>query len=136
MVRAVGHPRANKQGYVMEHILVAERALGKPLPPGAQVHHVDKDRTNNAPSNLVICEDAAYHQLLHNRMRAMDATGDPNTVRCGDCGRWRVEGHEDACKGIVRNGRKPRGFAKHPLLLGRCQYDQRSRRSAPLTTDS
>lgn len=68
-----------------EHVLVAERLLGKPLPPGAVVHHWDEDKTNNKPENLVICPDRAYHNALHARMRAMDATGDPNKRPCRRC---------------------------------------------------
>lgn len=52
-----------------EHIVVAERALGKPLPNGAVVHHVNLDTHDNRPCNLVICPDEAYHRLLHKRMR-------------------------------------------------------------------
>src|SRR5215472_11604630 len=37
---APGHPRAY-DNQVFEHILVAERALGKYLPPQAVIHHVD-----------------------------------------------------------------------------------------------
>jgi len=44
---------------------IAEKALGHPLPPKAEIHHVDGDPLNNEPSNLVICEDRAYHLLLH-----------------------------------------------------------------------
>ena len=52
-----------------EHIVVAEKALGKPLPKGARVHHVNLDTHDNRRRNLVICPDEAYHQLLHKRMR-------------------------------------------------------------------
>src|SRR5262245_41632863 len=39
------------------HVLMAEAAVGHPLPPGAKVHHVDGNRWNNANANLVICQD-------------------------------------------------------------------------------
>jgi hypothetical protein len=71
--------------FVYEHILVAERALGKPLPKGAQVHHVNERRNDNRNKNLVICQDTAYHRLLHLRMRALRGCGKPNFRRCGLC---------------------------------------------------
>lgn len=58
------------------HVLRAERALGKPLPPKAIVHHADGSVADDAP--LVICQDQAYHMLLHRRMRVKAAGGDPN----------------------------------------------------------
>jgi hypothetical protein len=82
-----GHHRADSQGHVLTHILVAESALGKPLPVGAEVHHVDEDTKNNRPSNLVICQDVAYHKLLHVRARIVRAGGNPNTDSiCSTCG--------------------------------------------------
>jgi hypothetical protein len=68
-----------------EHVIVVERAMGKPLPPGAIIHHVDEDRTNNAPTNLVVCPSHKYHHQLHQRMRAMDACGNPNWRKCPYC---------------------------------------------------
>jgi len=80
--RANGTGTIHMLGYVLisvhgkqyyEHILVAEKALGKPLPPGAEVHHLDENRRNNKPNNLVICPSRAYHKLLHMRMRQLKA---------------------------------------------------------------
>ena len=56
----------------------AELALGKPLPRGAEVHHADGTTGDNAP--LVICQDRAYHMLLHKLMRER---GMVYPCRCG-----------------------------------------------------
>lgn len=81
-----GHPRASAANQVYAHILVAEKALGKLLPFGAEVHHVDRNARNNENSNLVICEDRQYHFLLHRRQRIVDAGGNPDTEKiCTGC---------------------------------------------------
>ena len=66
------------------HRIRAEKALGKPLPRKAVVHHADGSTDANAP--LVICQDQRYHFLLHVRERVLRAGGDPNTQRiCWRC---------------------------------------------------
>ena len=81
-----GYRGFNVDGKVKrEHILVAERAMGKPLPVGAVVHHVDRNRLNNAPTNLVVCPDQTYHMLIHTRMRALEACGHADWLMCQYC---------------------------------------------------
>ncbi len=70
------------------HTSLVEAVLGKQLSPGACIHHVDEDKTNNAKSNLVVCPSHAYHMLLHRRMRAQAATGNPNLRKCCICKEW------------------------------------------------
>ena len=82
---APNHPRATKDGYVFEHILIAEKALGRCLPVGTEVHHVDENTSRNVNNNLVICQDHAYHHLLHQRTRSYRASGDPNARKCRYC---------------------------------------------------
>src|SRR5579862_7979123 len=68
------------------HVMVAERALGRRLPAGAVVHHVDGNPANNAAKNLVICPNQAYHLLLHARQRIVDAGGSPAQQKiCKTC---------------------------------------------------
>ena len=78
--RPNGTGNINAAGYVdvmigrrrtYEHILVAEKALGRRLPKGAVVHHANKKRSDNTPTNLVICPNETYHRLLHRRMKAL-----------------------------------------------------------------
>ena len=78
---AVGNRKISSHGYVRvltakgvrqyEHILVAERSLGRPLknfgqghPDNEVVHHINGDKTNNSPSNLLVCSHK-YHTELH-----------------------------------------------------------------------
>jgi hypothetical protein len=90
LIRRPEHPRANVNGLVFEHVLIAEKALGKPLPEKVIVHHFDRCPSNNANSNLVICQNQSYHMLLHARQRIKDAGGDPNTdAICGHCQKLR-----------------------------------------------
>jgi HNH endonuclease len=81
------HPRATG-GYVMEHIVIAEHALGRPLPPGVKIHHFNEQRWDNRNTNLVICENHAYHFLLHARARAYRACGDASANKCCFCKQW------------------------------------------------
>ena len=69
-----------------EHILVAERARGKVLPVGAEVHHWNGVKADNAPSNLVVCPNHGYHRLLHYRQRALSESGHADWKYCSFCG--------------------------------------------------
>ena len=74
------HPR-NHSGYVYEHTLIAERALGKYLPDGAVVHH-------HTPKQLVICQDQGYHRLMHTRKEAYEVCGHADWRKCCYCQKW------------------------------------------------
>ena len=81
-----GYWRISKDGRRLgEHVLVAEKALGKSLPKGVIVHHVDESKANNKNNNLVICPSAAYHALIHQRMRALEASGNASYRKCSFC---------------------------------------------------
>lgn len=83
-VLAHDHPRAC-HNRIHEHVLIAERALGRFMPEGAEVHHVDGNGLNNTPSNLVICQDHSYHFLLECRGRRLRDTGSLDMKRCETC---------------------------------------------------
>lgn len=109
-IQAIGHPKATYRGkYAREHYLIAERALGRPLPSQAVIHHINGVKTDNDGTNLVICESNAYHQLLHARARRLKLFWSVNLKRCCLCktvkhlsefpaNRLRWDGRNSACK--------------------------------------
>ncbi len=86
-VWAPDHPRA-QNSYVLEHIIVVEKALRRPLPRGPVVHHVNEIRSDNRSGNLVLCQDDAYHVLIHYRTRALRESGSASSLRCCFCKCW------------------------------------------------
>lgn len=121
-IARTGHPRTNNRGRVREHLLVAERAMGRPILPPHEVHHVNGDRTDNRPTNLVICEDHAYHCLLHQRQRALEACGHPDWIACSLCGEY------DAPENLYTKSRNRRHPACHQAYMR--AYKQRAKEVA------
>lgn len=51
-----------------EHRVVAERMLGRPLAHDEIVHHIDGDKHNNSPNNLIVMTQAEHIRLHHAAM--------------------------------------------------------------------
>ena len=81
MIRNPKHPRARKNGYVLEHILVAEEKLGRPLLPAEEVHHDDHDRANNKPGNLIIYENHLEHWMTEHYQDVANARDAANSKK-------------------------------------------------------
>jgi predicted nucleic acid-binding Zn ribbon protein len=68
VVYVPGHPSSmtsdNWNGWIYEHILTAERLIGRRLEKDECVHHLDRDRSNNHPSNLIVILKS-QHSKLH-----------------------------------------------------------------------
>jgi len=79
------HPRSHTDGYVLEHILMAETLISKSLPRGAVIHHPNGNGDNSV---FVICQDQGYHFLLHTRERAFRACGHANWRKCWICKKY------------------------------------------------
>ena len=62
---APDHPRSTKEGYVYSHVLVAERMLGRNLKSTECVHHIDENKNNNSPENIMVFKTKADHSAFH-----------------------------------------------------------------------
>ena len=50
------------------HRVEMERILGRKLKPGEIVHHIDGDKRNNSPENLMLLPSQAEHARLHKKL--------------------------------------------------------------------
>ena len=59
------HPRAVGEGYVPEHILVAEKSLNRALTADEEVRHINGNTQDNRPTNLeIISANSTYRTQL------------------------------------------------------------------------
>jgi hypothetical protein len=72
-----GHPLADGNGYAYEHRIIAQAESVVPLTRNDIIHHENRTRDDNAPSNLSATTRDA-HNRLHN---ATDRGRDPKTGR-------------------------------------------------------
>lgn len=57
-----------------EHRVVAEKKLGRKLRDGEVVHHIDGNKRNNDPDNLMVFSSQAEHASYHLKLKRGDAT--------------------------------------------------------------
>lgn len=101
------HPRANKRGYVKEHVLAWEQAHGQLLPEGWVIHHLNGLKNDNRPENLVGMPNGNHcsglvNEALRKRILELEtkleeyANADNKSVR-GECGglvKWKEKGSQ------------------------------------------
>jgi hypothetical protein len=115
-----------RNGGVIEHTAIAERAFGGPLPPGAQIHHWNGVRTDNRPENLVICPSAEYHIMLHYREKALRASGNANYCKCEICKVYDDPAH------LVRQDRGKSGIRYRHKACHAARENERAKRKRQL----
>ena len=81
-VRIPNHPSATSTGYVYEHRVVAENTMGRILTEYEDVHHMNGNKLDNRPENLVVLtrsQHAKLHSLEHGPVMGI--------FKCPECGR-------------------------------------------------
>lgn len=63
------HPNRSKAGYVREHRLVAEKALGRYLAKTEVIHHINEVKNDNRIENLYLFSRLADHKNYHQLFR-------------------------------------------------------------------
>lgn len=74
------HPRARKNGYVFEHILVMEKKVGRSISKDEDVHHKDENKQNNDPDNLELLTKSEHSKKTQESRRKKRMFP---CVRCG-----------------------------------------------------
>jgi hypothetical protein len=54
----------------LEHVVIAEKILGRRLHKGELLHHLNGDKTDNRPENLILCNNS-IHRQFHEKMCQM-----------------------------------------------------------------
>lgn len=107
------HPSSMKsenwKGWVYEHTYVIEKLLGRTLGKDEQVHHLNLDRSDNQPSNLIVLSPAD-HGKLHAWMRNGAPGLETASVNALNSGKPKA------------NAKKQESKVKEPRLIKICEY--------------
>ncbi len=111
---------------VREHRLEAAPLLGRPPQADEHVHHKDRDKMNNKPSNLEVLSPQEHGQL-HGQERCPKPP-----IVCVECGRLRKHQARGLCKGCynranleARRRRDPEGTKEAIRASNRRYYLKR-----------
>ncbi len=88
MVHLPNNPHSYSNGWALEHRVIASKKLGRKLKTSEQVHHIDGNKQNNSPNNLIILT-CPQHTRLHSQNQNNRKENEENYLincACG-CGR-------------------------------------------------
>ncbi len=82
-----GHHLGGKKGVALLHRLAAEAKLGRRLADGEVVHHINGDKTDWRPENLMVFASHAEHNVEHRRVNFdLRMPGEDNPDVACECG--------------------------------------------------
>lgn len=68
------HPRADKSGYVIEHIVIFEEETGISIPDHCCIHHLNGDKSDNRISNLCMMTHGGHTTFHHTGNKLSEET--------------------------------------------------------------
>ena len=116
----VDHHLADVRGYAYEHRIVAEQKLGRRLCKGEQPHHINGNKQDNRPENLVVMKSMAHHRNQHRKRNTERKLADqPNPTiicQCG-CGALFGKFDNDGRPRVFVSGHNPQGAPTREQIL-------------------
>ena len=82
-----------------------KKLLDRDTLDGVFLHHIDGNKKNKVPENVVVCPDAAYHSLLVQRFRAYEACGNADWIKCTYCKKY--DDHRNLYQKKVKTNFRP-----------------------------
>jgi hypothetical protein len=137
------HHLADVRGYAYEHRIVAEQKIGRRLLPGEQVHHIDGNKQNNWPDNLLVVtapEHGVCHRKPTSALVRMPGESNPIVLCACGCGTELVRYDQVGRQRRYVSGHNPRiattqtaildvlskGPASIEEIVARCQASRRA----------
>lgn len=63
------HPNAQSNGYILRYRLIMSKTIGRPLTKSEVVHHIDGNKENDHPDNLMLFPSEGAHSKYHKRLQ-------------------------------------------------------------------
>lgn len=84
-IKIPNHPRADKSGWVFEHIVVVEKFVNRYLSTEEVVHHINEKKWDNRIDNLMLFANQKEHMKFHTKIRQFGMT---NSIKRQIAQRW------------------------------------------------
>lgn len=104
-----------KKGSIWQHRFIMEQKLGRELTSLEEVHHLDNNKTNNSPSNLVLCASHAEHMRVYHQLKIRNGI----ELKCTGCGKLKYHPLSKLLRSSKKNYRCYDCWRGHATILAK-----------------